>query len=346
VVSVSDRLWGEISLDEPVLVELAGSAPVRRLQGIHQAGASYYLFPERKPSSRYEHSLGVMHLLGLLGAGIEEQVAGLLHDVPHTAFSHTADVLFPNEGHNFHERFQHDIVMSSSIPAILQRNGLPLRAGLEPEAYGLLERPLPGLCADRLDYALRDALTAAMTSAAEAREFARALRVHEGEIVVGDHSAGEWFGRLYAEANEVLWSSPSEAGSYWALAGAIRRAYKMGGFTDADLFSTDDEAMDRLLALDDKSVQAYLTLLEPGTEYIEVEEDEPHFKTQMKYRRVDPPVLEPGMRVPVPLSALSEEYAASLKRGPRGATVRYRLWSPSITVDMAWLLDLAVRPRI
>ena len=346
MVSVSDRLWGEISLDEPVLVELAGSGPVRRLQGIHQAGASYYLFPDRKPSSRYEHSLGVMHLLGLLGAGIEEQVAGLLHDVPHTAFSHTADVLFPNEGHNFHERFQHDIVMSSSIPGILERNGLPLRAGLEPEAYRLLERPLPGLCADRLDYALRDALTADMTSADEAMAFVGALKVHHGEVVVGDLGAAQWFGRLYAEANEVLWSSPSEAGSYWALAGAIRRAYKIGGFTDAHLFSTDDEAMGALRSLNDATVRAYLSLLEPGTEYIEVQEDQPHFKTQMKYRRVDPPVLEPGMEVPISLSALSEEYAASLTAGPPGATIRYRLWSPSISMDMAWLLDLAVRPRI
>ncbi|HET9493810.1 MAG TPA: HD domain-containing protein [Chloroflexia bacterium] len=345
-MTVPDRLWGEITLDEPVLEELARSGPVQRLRGIHQSGASYYLFPDRKPSTRYEHSLGVMHLLRLLGASLEERVAGLLHDVPHTAFSHTADVLFPNEEHNFHERFQHEIVMGSDVPAILERQGLPLRAGLEPEAYTLLEKPLPGLCADRLDYALRDSVTAKLATVEEARAFADTLRVHDGEIVVGDLGAAEWFGRLYAVANAELWSAPSEAGSYWALAGAIRRAYDIGGFTDADLFSTDDEAMSKLRALDDPKVEAYLALLVPGTEFIVVGEGEPHFKTAMKYRRVDPPVLESSRDTPVPLSSLSEEHADYLRSGPSGETVRYRLWSPSITMDMAWLLDLAVRPRI
>jgi HD superfamily phosphohydrolase len=341
-----DRLWGEIRLDDPALEELALSGPVQRLRGIHQSGASYNLFPERKPSTRYEHSLGVMHLLGLLGASLEERAAGLLHDVPHTAFSHTADVLFPNEEHNFHERFQHAIVMGSEVPGILQRHALPLSAGLEPEAYGLLERPLPGLCADRLDYALRDALTAGLATVEEAHVFAEALRVHEGEIVVGELDAARWFGRLYAEANAALWTGPSEAGSYWALAGAIRRAYDTGGFTDADLFSTDDEAMGKLRALGDPIIQVYLALLEPGTEFIEVGEGEPHFKTAMKYRRVDPPVMAGDMEAPVPLSLLSEEHAQYLAGGPSGETMRYRLWSPSITKESAWLLDLAVRPRV
>ena len=75
MVTVPDRLWGEILLDEPVLEKLARSGPVQRLRGIHQSGASYYLFPDRKPSTRYEHSLGVMHLLGLLGASLEERSA-------------------------------------------------------------------------------------------------------------------------------------------------------------------------------------------------------------------------------------------------------------------------------
>lgn len=344
MVSVPDRLWGGIRLDDPVIVELAASGPVQRLRGIHQSGASYYLFPDRKPSTRYEHSLGVMHLLGLLGASREERAAGLLHDVPHTAFSHTADVLFPNEEHNFHERFQHAIVMGSDVPGILERHGLPLSAGLEPDAYGLLERPLPGLCADRLDYALRDAVTAGFATAEEAREFAGALRVYDGEIVVGDLEAAAWFGRLYARANDTLWTGPYEAGSYWALAGAIRRAYEMGEFTDADLFSTDDVAMDKLRGLDDETVRDYLALLEPGTEYVEVGESAPHFTTAMKYRRVDPPVLTAGTDAPARLSALSREHARYLESGPGGDTVRYRLWSPAITPGMAGLLDLAVRP--
>src|SRR5438874_2437653 len=152
----TDVLWGEISLDEPVLAELAQSAPVQRLRCIHQAGASQYLLPEKARHTRFEHSLGVMYVLRRVGAGIEEQVAGLLHDIPHTAFSHTADIVFPNDEHTFHERFQHEIVSRSAIPAILAKYDIDLRAALEPDGYRLLEQPLPWLCADRVDYGLRD----------------------------------------------------------------------------------------------------------------------------------------------------------------------------------------------
>src|SRR6476660_7504755 len=123
-----DKLWGKITLAQPVLRELVASAPVQRLKHIHQAGASYYLLPEERGGTRFEHSLGVLYVLQQMGAGIEEQIAGLLHDVPHTVFSHTVDIVFPSDEHNFHERFQHDVIMESEIPSILSKPGVPLAA--------------------------------------------------------------------------------------------------------------------------------------------------------------------------------------------------------------------------
>src|SRR5205823_3063390 len=105
-------------------------------------GAGHYLFPRQRRCSRFEHSVGVMGLLALLGAPLEERVAGLLHDVPHTAFSHTVDVLFPNEEHNYHKRFHAAVVMGSTIPAVLETYRIPLRAALEPGRYPHLEQPL------------------------------------------------------------------------------------------------------------------------------------------------------------------------------------------------------------
>src|SRR4051794_33593470 len=168
---VTDALWGPVELGEPVLAELVRSAPVQRLRGINQAGAGFYLFPEQRRSTRFEHSIGVMGLLSLLGAPLEERVAGLLHDVPHTAFSHTADVVFPNDERNYHERFHEAVIMQSGVPGILQRHGVPLRAALEPALYPYLEQPLPDLCADRVDYALRDALALGKITPDQALEF-------------------------------------------------------------------------------------------------------------------------------------------------------------------------------
>ncbi len=67
-----------------------------------QAGPSAFAFPF-KTVTRYEHSLGVYLLLRRLGAGPREQVAGLLHDVSHTAFSHAVDFVFSSEEQDHHE---------------------------------------------------------------------------------------------------------------------------------------------------------------------------------------------------------------------------------------------------
>lgn len=338
-----DPLWGEIRLEEPVLDELARSRPVQRLLGIQQAGASYYLFPERHSNTRFEHSLGVLSVLASLGASLEEQVAGLLHDVPHTAFSHTADILFPNDEHNFHESFQHAIIMGSEIPGILERHDVALRAALDPEKYPLLERPLPELCADRIDYTLRDIRAARLITADEARAFLGHLTPSEHCILVDDADAALWFASHFADANERLWTGHGEAGSYWALAGAIRRGYKTGGFTDADLFSTDEIALQKLQSSSDELIAAYLRLLTPGTVFYEVSEGGRYFSTRMKYRRLDPLVYEPGMNKPMPLSTVRQEYAELLSCLPEAGSVQYRLWSDAISPRLEAALALGLQ---
>lgn len=63
---------------------------MQRLKGISQFRIpDKYYFKDNY--SRFEHSIGVMVLLGKLGASQEEQIAGLLHDVSHKAFSHVYD---------------------------------------------------------------------------------------------------------------------------------------------------------------------------------------------------------------------------------------------------------------
>jgi len=83
-----------------------------------------------------------MLLLKKLGASLEEQIAGLLHDIPHTAFSHTIDFVFPNKDHNFHERFHEKIIKESEIPEILERYGFVLERLLNEHNFPLLEKKL------------------------------------------------------------------------------------------------------------------------------------------------------------------------------------------------------------
>lgn len=88
---ISDPLYGEFEING-LLEDLIVSKPVQRLKGIHQAGAGF-LVNSRWTISRFEHSVGVMLLIRQFGGSLQEQVAGLLHDVSHTAFSHVVDVV-------------------------------------------------------------------------------------------------------------------------------------------------------------------------------------------------------------------------------------------------------------
>ncbi len=87
---IKDRVYGIFKVTSPVILELIKSPSLLRLKKIAQYGVpdKYY---HLRGYSRYEHSLGVMLLLKKLGASEKEQIAGLLHDISHTAFSHLVD---------------------------------------------------------------------------------------------------------------------------------------------------------------------------------------------------------------------------------------------------------------
>ena len=95
VKTVHDPLHGSIHLDG-VFLELADRHEMQRLRSVKQLGMGNLVFPGAN-HTRFEHSLGVYHLSGRMAESLnlsEEEtdavcVAGLLHDVCHTPFSHT-----------------------------------------------------------------------------------------------------------------------------------------------------------------------------------------------------------------------------------------------------------------
>ena len=72
--------------------------------------------------------LGVMALVQRLGGGLEEQIAALLHDVSHTAFSHVIDYVFhSHDSQGYHEEHKEAFMAGSDIPAALARHGYDWR---------------------------------------------------------------------------------------------------------------------------------------------------------------------------------------------------------------------------
>ena len=288
-----DRVYGDVEVDDPRVLALIASPTFQRLRGIKQAGPSALAFPF-KQVTRYEHSLGVYLLLRRLGAGLKEQVAGLLHDISHTAFSHAVDFVFASELQDHHEGLK---------PVFLRRPDLlePLEAlGYEPEdfyedsIYPLLEQPLPRLCADRLDYFFRDSLACGVTTADQVRHFLAHLVVIDGSsIAFTDSAAARSAAEQFAIMNSDWWASATEAFIYNEFADSLRAAFDCG-VLDKDALLEDDQAvLHKLQGCNNPIVLTKLNRVihfEPGS----IAGFEP--RVRPKTRWIEPPVV--GVSLP------------------------------------------------
>lgn len=158
IVVINDIVYGERDITDPVILELLETPSVLRLQNISQFGVPDQ-YNHKKGYMRYDHSVGVMLLLRMLGAPLEEQVSGLLHDASVLAFSHVTDWIFGkgrsgDEG--YHDSIHQEFIGETEIPGILMKHGLPVDRVLDEHNYKLLEKEIPELCADRVDYSLRE----------------------------------------------------------------------------------------------------------------------------------------------------------------------------------------------
>jgi len=301
-VYIKDELYGEFEIDG-VLGELICSRPVQRLRGIHQGGASY-LVNENWNVTRYEHSIGVMLLIRKLGGSIEEQIAGLLHDVSHTAFSHVADYALEQHEENYHEDIYHTFVLQSELPDILQDYGYSCEELLWDHAqWKLLERPAPELCADRVDYTLRDMYRYGYAAHTEVKRFLEEeLLAVNGRMALRSVQAAEWFTRIYYLEVIDFFMHPLNLYAYDRLAKALKEAINERFIAMPDLLLRDKEVWEMLQASDHTAIRRLVKQLHPG---VQVEENNKQydFHIKQKERLIDPPVLV-GNRI-VAASALS-----------------------------------------
>lgn len=240
---IKDCIYGEFEIDD-VLIELINCGAVQRLKNIHQVGATYLVNKDLNVT-RYEHSVGVMLLIKMLGGSLEEQIAGLLHDVSHTAFSHVIDFVLDNNEEDYHEIIFNEVVMNSEIPNILKRYGYNYKDILmNEEKWTILERKAPRLCADRVDYTLRDMYRYGYTNKSEVDLFVKDMCIANGEIVVKSIDKAKWFLDLYYKEVVDFFMSPLNAYAYDKLAKAIKFAINTKELHMKDILKTDAEVIE------------------------------------------------------------------------------------------------------
>lgn len=302
-----DPVYGMVTIEEPVLIALMDSRAMQRLQHVLQHGISG-LIGITSPTSRFEHSVGAMLLVRRLRASVEEQIAALLHDVSHTAFSHVIDYVF--DGHDdqsYHDREKGRYLAETDVPGILADFGYDWHSFLHEEDFPLLEQPAPRLCADRVDYFLRDAQDLGLATADEVAWALSHLVVGEGRMAVDSIAAATWFALTYIKADDTSWANFDEVGVYELTAQAIKRGLTVGAIGEADIWGTDAAAWQKLQQHPDTQLQDLLRLVQPTTKFT-WDEANPTFVLSTKIRTIDPDVVgEDG--VLRPLSHLDPPFA-------------------------------------
>lgn len=301
-----DELYGRVEITDPVLLDLIASDALRRTKGIAQHGITA-LLGITPAFSRFDHSVGAMLLVRRLGAGVKEQIAALLHDISHTAFSHVIDFVFDDHsGQSYHEEKKEEVVAKSDIPGILERHGMDWREVMDEDQFPLLEQPSPALCADRLDYFLRDLKFLKLATGGEIKASLESLKVVDQRIAIDDIDAARWLAYTFIEADRASWSSFREVGLYQLTAEAIKAANRLGFIEEADLWGSDEALWKKLQSADHPDIFSLVKLITPGTRFFWCEEH-PAFRVATKVRSIDPPVV--NGRSATPLSELDLAFA-------------------------------------
>lgn len=299
---LKDSIYGDSLVETPVILDIVDSTSLQRLKGLNQYGIpnEYY---HKMNYSRYEHSLGVMLLLKHLSASEEEQIAGLLHDVSHRSFSHVYDwVMGSAKLEDAQDNSHNDFILSSKIPNILGKYGYYVNRIVDYHHFGLLERESPNLCADRIDYALRE------IKPETARQIFRGLIVFDGQIVTKDFTTAANFGREFLSLQINHWGAYEAAARYYHFSNVLRLALQRGVITHSDFLKDDEYVVKKLENSGNREILDGLDYLRQKPLPV-VEKGKIVHK---KFRYIDPPFLYNGDLVK--LTSVDMEFVALLEK--------------------------------
>jgi putative nucleotidyltransferase with HDIG domain len=171
---IRDPIYGFIHPNEEER-KIIDTKVLQRLKRIKQLALANLVYPGAN-HTRFEHSLGVMHLAGLIAEQLRidpdkkeiVRLAALLHDIGHGPFSHVSEDVMKNlseniEIHgkiNFHETITCKIIEQDKVlRKLIAQEECKKISSLIKERYeeNYLKEIISGpLDADKMDYLLRD----------------------------------------------------------------------------------------------------------------------------------------------------------------------------------------------
>lgn len=115
--TIKDCIYGQITVP-PLCVAFMDTPEFQRLRRVRQLGVANYAYPSAV-HTRFEHCIGVMHLAGQLIDHLRNyveitdrtkhlvQLAGMYHDIGHSAYSHMFDLFLKHSDQKRSDFFKH-----------------------------------------------------------------------------------------------------------------------------------------------------------------------------------------------------------------------------------------------
>jgi len=251
-------------------LQLIDSPIFQRLRRIRQLSGAHLTYPAAQ-HTRFEHSLGVMHISGQAAHALNEKgilktedieilrLAGLLHDIGHGPFSHLFEEIISKKKMS-HEDFGKQIILKSELGDTLTKSGhdkkLVTKIAFGDSKLQFMNEIVSGaLSADMMDYLLRDGyFTGAEHAKIDHKRLTQSLEVYRKKLAL-ERSALYSFESMmhsrYQMFKAVYFHKTVRAAEVMLLE-ALRLSDDEFGFTSFDIDEyvqlTDEYVLSRLIS--------------------------------------------------------------------------------------------------
>ena len=244
----------------------------QRLRRIRQLSGAHLTYPGAQ-HTRFEHSLGVMHIAGQAGQALQEKgfiksddisnlrLAALLHDIGHGPFSHLFEEIMQEKKKVSHEEIGRKIILKTEIGDLLSKSGYD-KNFISKLAFGksklqFMNEILTGsLSADMMDYLQRDGYyTGAEHAKIDHKRITQSLGVHQKKLALERSALYSFESMLHSRYQmfKAVYFHKTVRSAEVMLLESIRLADKELGFTSLSIDEyvefTDESMLSQLLSI-------------------------------------------------------------------------------------------------
>lgn len=244
----------------------------QRLRRIKQLSGAHLTYPGAQ-HTRFEHSLGVMHIASQAAQALEEKgifnaddianirIAALLHDIGHGPFSHLFEEVAQRKRKSSHELLGRDLILKTDIGDLISEFGFNKKF-ITSLAFGdsklqFMNEIISGaLSADIMDYLLRDGyFTGAEHAKIDHKRITQSLDVYKKKLALEKSALYSFESMMHSRYQmfKAVYFHKTVRSAEVMLLESIRLAYDELGLSSMSLDDyielTDDYMLAKLVSL-------------------------------------------------------------------------------------------------